>query len=118
MYSSLLGGIFEYITSLVLDVWLHAKFWDYSNMFLNINGRTTILFMIIWGVIGVIILKFIYPFLSNLVEKIPYKIAFPIYLIVLIFMIFNVAISYSAFVRMIYRNKGYEPRTFIGKIYD
>ncbi len=118
LYCALLGGFFEYITSLFLEVWLNIKFWDYSKMFLNINGRTTILFMIAWGIIGVIIMKIIYPFLSDVIEKFPYKIAQPIYIVSLILMFINISVSYSAFVRFIYRGQGYNPKTFIGRYYD
>ena len=118
LYSMFIGGFFEYIMSWFLETFLNIKFWDYSGMFLNINGRTTLLFMIAWGVMGTILLKLIYQFVSNLIEKVPYKIAQPIYLIVLIFMIINIIMSFTVFIRMVYRHKGYEPLSFIGKFYD
>ena len=41
-YSFFLGGIFEYFAGLFSEKILNIKFWDYSTMFLNINGKTTI----------------------------------------------------------------------------
>ena len=55
MYGAVLGGVFEYITSFLLELFLGARSWDYSDYFLNINGRTTIPYMIFWG-IGIMIL--------------------------------------------------------------
>ena len=36
-YAFLLGGIFEYIAGVLAEQICHIKFWDYSNLFLNIN---------------------------------------------------------------------------------
>lgn len=49
LYASLLGGIVEYVVSLLQEVFTHTTSWDYSNYFLNINGRTTVPFMVVWG---------------------------------------------------------------------
>jgi len=95
-----------------------VKFWDYNGYFLNIDGKTTLPFMLFWGILGVILLKLIYPFISKWLESIPYKVAQPVYTTVLVFMIFNSIITYGAFGRMASRNKGIEPNTFIGEFYD
>lgn len=52
LYASLLGGIVEYVVSLLQEVFTHTTSWDYSNYFLNINGRTTVPFMVVWGILG------------------------------------------------------------------
>jgi len=49
LYGAFLGGSFEYIISFLMELVLGAKSWDYTNRPLNINGRTTILYMIFWG---------------------------------------------------------------------
>ena len=118
LYASLIGGVTEFMTSLIADVCFGVKFWDYSTYFLNIAGRTTIPFMIGWGILGTILMKAIYPFVSKWVEKIPYKIAQPVYITILVLIILDVFITYSAFARMAFRDNGKEPFTFIGKIYD
>lgn len=118
LYSVLLGGIAEYIVGFVIETLFGVKFWDYSDYFLNIDGKTTLPFMLFWGILGVILMKIIYPFISKWLEGIPYKIAKPVYLTALIFMIFNATITYSAFGRMALRNKGIEPNTFVGTFYD
>ena len=48
LYGSILGGAFEYIISFLQETFTHTISWDYSNYFLNINGRTTIPYMIVW----------------------------------------------------------------------
>ncbi len=118
IYSFFIGGILEYIASFLADKLLHIKFWDYSKMFLNINGRTTVPIMIAWGLMGVILIKFIYPFLSKLIEKIPSKIGNKIWTILFIFMSFDMLISYTVFFRMINRHKNIPANGIIEKIYD
>lgn len=118
LYGALLGGAFEYIISLLMEVFLGVSSWDYSNYFLNIHGRTTIPYMIFWGLAIAILIHFIYPNLSNLIEKIPSKIGKPLVFSLVIFMVFNMLISWTALGRSILRNKGYEPQTFIGTFYD
>lgn len=118
LYAALIGGITEFVTSWIADVCFGVIFWDYSTYFLNIAGRTTIPFMIGWGIGGTILMKVIYPYISKWLEKIPYHIARPIYIISVIFITFDLIVTYSAFARMAFRNQGHRPFTFIGEIYD
>ena len=46
-------------------------FWDYSDMPLNIGGRTNVLFMFFWGLLSVVWIKILYPALSKVIERIP-----------------------------------------------
>jgi uncharacterized membrane protein len=118
LYSFFIGGILEYIAGLISEILFHIKFWDYSKMFLNINGRTTIPIMLIWGIMGSILVKIIYPLISKIAKKIPQNIGLFFFILIFIFMIWNMTISYTAFFRMVLRNKGYAPKTIIGTIYD
>lgn len=115
---SLLGGAIEYIASLLFEITLGIRFWDYSNMAFNIQGRTTIPIMMVWGIGGTILLKFLYPLGSKLIEKTPYNIGRIIFIVFFIFFMFDMAISYSAFLRMVFRNRGVAPKSVIGEIYD
>lgn len=118
LYASLIGGGTEFMTSWVADVFFDVEFWDYSGYFLNILGRTTVPFMIGWGIGGTILMKVIYPFVSKWVEKVPYKIAHPIYIIVLVFIVVDMILTYSAFGRMAMREQGKKPYTFFGEFLD
>lgn len=113
-----IGGILEYIAGFLAEKIFSIKFWDYSSMFLNINGRTTIPIMIIWGIFATLLLKVIYPVISNLIEKIPYIIGKTLCTILLIFITFDIILSYSVFYRMVLRHKNIPPQTKIGVFYD
>lgn len=65
------GGVFEYLCSVFTEVFFGMKFWDYSYMPFNIDGRTNLLFMFFWGIVALVWFRFIYPPLSKTIEKIP-----------------------------------------------
>lgn len=113
-----IGGVFEYFAGVLSEQVLNIKFWDYSSMFLNIDGKTSIPIMLIWGILGVLLLKVIYPFVSRYIEKIPYKIGKILNTCLMLFLFFDMLLSYSVFVRMLMRNKEIAPKTCIGKFYD
>lgn len=118
IYGALLGGGFEYAISFLQETFTHTTSWDYSNYFLNINGRTTIPYMAVWGLFSLGFVKGVYPFLSNLIEKVPVNIGNILFYIILVFLILDMAISWSALIRSSLRRSGIPPITPVGKIYD
>ena len=62
--------IFEYMVSLVLEMLFGLRWWDYSNDFLNIQGRVSLLYSIFWGVIGLILLEKLHPFIQDKIQYI------------------------------------------------
>ena len=67
----LLGGTYEYMASVFTELVFGQVFWDYSDMPLNIGGRTNVLFMFFWGLLSVVWIKILYPALSKVIERIP-----------------------------------------------
>ena len=65
------GGVYEYMCSVFTELVFGTVFWDYSNMPLNIGGRTNVLFCFFWGVLAVVWIKIIFPPMSGLIEKVP-----------------------------------------------
>ena len=118
IYGGLLGGIIEYSISLLQEIFTHTISWDYSNHFLNIGGRTTIPFLIAWGIFTLIFAKIIYPYLSKWIEKIPINIGNIVFYILSIFLIIDMFISWTALFRGAMRKSDIEPITPIGRLYD
>ena len=118
IYGGLLGGTLEYSISLLQEIFTHTTSWDYSNHFLNIGGRTTIPFLIAWGIFTLIFAKIIYPYLSKWIEKIPINIGNIVFYILLIFLIIDMFISWTALFRGAMRKSDIEPITPIGRLYD
>lgn len=55
--------VLEYVTSYVLEKILKARWWDYSEYPLNLNGRICLIATVFWGVVAVAAIDFINPFL-------------------------------------------------------
>ena len=118
LYASIIGGVTEFATSWIADVVFGVKFWDYTGRFLNICGRTTVPYMIGWGIGGTVLMKIVYPFVSKWLQKIPYKIGHPVFIAVVIFITINMILTYTALGRMTLRQKNIPARTFIGEWMD
>ena len=85
----LVGSVTEYTISFLVDTILHTKWWDYSNRFLNINGRICLLYSVFWGVLTLFLIKIINPKIDILIVKIKDKISIKkLKLIILIVIIF------------------------------
>ena len=67
--------VFEYLVSLVLEMLFGLRWWDYSNDFLNIQGRVSLLYSIFWGLIGVFLLEKLHPKVEDLIQKMNAKIS-------------------------------------------
>lgn len=92
LYSIVIFSAFEYLVSFILDALFAAHWWDYTNDFFNLNGRISIFYSFVWGVIAILFINHIYPFLKSkidiILDKIPYS--FQIMLLRLIICIFIV----------------------------
>lgn len=61
----ILGGIVEYLFSFFQEKLFGTVSWDYSNLWFNINGRTSLLHCIYWGTGGVLFVKYVYHFIEK-----------------------------------------------------
>lgn len=73
LVSAVVGGAFEYFVSWFLEMAFGAVAWDYTGRFLNIGGRTDFMFMCMWGVLGVVWIKLVLPWLVGFVNRIPWQ---------------------------------------------
>lgn len=55
------SAVAEYATSWILEKRFHARWWDYSTIPLNINGRICVPVSIAFGLAGVAVVKFLIP---------------------------------------------------------
>lgn len=93
IFGTILGGAYEYICSVFTELVFGTVFWDYSDIPFNLGGRINLLYCFFWGIAAVIWLKYLYPRLSALIEKIPKKAGIPITWLMILFMIFNMIMS-------------------------
>lgn len=73
LVSAVIGGGFEYLTSWFMQFAFGIVAWDYSGTFLSIDGRTNGMFMAMWGVLGVVWIKLLLPWMLKLVNLIPWN---------------------------------------------
>lgn len=69
--STILVTFLEWLTGFLLEKLFHHRWWDYSDMPLNIGGYVCLVFSLVWGVACVLIVKLIYPLTNKLVSFIP-----------------------------------------------
>lgn len=108
------GSILEYIMSLGMELVLGFTAWDYSRKPLNINGRICVRYSLFWGILGIVWIKYIYPYLSKLISKINNKLV----IYVAIFLIFDILLTGVALNRAKAQEKGIEARYTYEKILD
>lgn len=89
----ILGGSYEYVCSVFTELAFGTVFWDYSGFAFNLGGRINLLFCFFWGIVAVIWLKLVYPFLSGLIERIPKRPGILACNVLLVFMLFNMLVS-------------------------
>ncbi len=61
--------VFEYVASYVLEVIFGLRWWDYSEDLLNLQGRVSLSYSIIWGALGILLIEGIHPYIFKLLEK-------------------------------------------------
>lgn len=69
--SMLVVTALEWVTGFILEKLFHNKWWDYSDMPLNLNGYVCLLFSLVWGVGCVVIVKWVHPFIFRGICAIP-----------------------------------------------
>ncbi len=68
---SILGNIIEYALSYILEAMYGMRFWDYSYLDWNLNGRICVKYSIFWGILAIILIKLIKPAIDKIINQIP-----------------------------------------------
>lgn len=117
-FSALLGGVAEYGLSWAEELAFHTRSWNYEGLFLNIGGRTTIPYMIVWGIAGALIIRYLFPLYMKALNKIPPKILTTLAVVATVYIVADIALTSSVLVRFYFRRNGKAAFTFIGKKID
>lgn len=117
-FGALLGGGFEYLISFLQETFVGTISWDYSNHYINFHGRTSVPIMICWGFFIMCYIHLVYPKLSKLIEQIPVSFGTIMTRILVVYLCFDMLISWSALLRQNMRRKNIEPLTFVGEFFD
>lgn len=91
--STILLTLWEYIVGFILEKIFKTKYWDYSQIKFNINGRVCLKNSIYWGILGVAFTFIIHPFIQREMDLIPAELLFYINIVVYIIFLTDVIIS-------------------------
>lgn len=104
--SMFIGIIFEYICSLFQETAFGTVSWEYSRTFLNLGGRTNLLYGVFWGVLGLVWIKVLFPIIFKYIKKVRKRFGIVLTWMLFILMFFNITISGLAIYRQAQRHKG------------
>ena len=93
--SFLIEGCFEFLTGTMLEKIFHKKWWDYSELFLNIKGRVCLLSSSVFGILVVLLIKVIHPAVEYVTFLFPTGILHLIIVSLLILFIRDIVITIS-----------------------
>lgn len=66
-----LATLLEYITSLVMEMIFHTRWWDYSNLPLNLKGRVCLPVSLFWGLLAILMLHILQVGINGMIAMIP-----------------------------------------------
>lgn len=65
------ASLLEYVTSWVMEVLFHARWWDYSKHKFNLHGRIYLGASLLWGALSVLLFAVLKPLSDRLIDRIP-----------------------------------------------
>lgn len=114
----LAGSAVEYATSLFQQVCFGTKSWDYSMHFLNLGGRVSLQMAIIWGLLGILFVRFIFPHVQSFFAHLNRNTNHVVCAFLTLFMVVNLTVTSLAILRWGERAKGVAPGSSIERILD
>lgn len=118
LIGSLFGGAFEYLLCYLQEQLLGCRSWDYSEKILNINGRTSIPCMIIWGMLCLAAISYIFPFLIEMIHKMPERRRLYLGFALLWIILFDAFLSLMAVIRYVQRFEGFYFKSSFFRFFD
>ena len=104
--SAFVGAGFEYFCSWLQEQMFGTVSSDYSDTPFNLDGRTNLMYALIWGFLGLVWVRYLYPWTAKLIEKIPKRAGAIITTFLIVFMAFNGFMSVTATARWTQRTEG------------
>lgn len=91
--SFLVLSAWEYVVGVLLEKIFKTRYWDYSDHKINIKGRVCLFNSVCWGIIGVLFIKYIHPFIEKNMELVNPFILKNVVLVITILFIIDTIIS-------------------------
>ena len=117
-YGAILLGSVEYLASFFEELLTGSTSWGYSSVITNIDGRTTVIFALFWGLCATLVLQFIHPQFLQFLFEIDRKWVRIVVYTFFAFYMFDIVFSHTAVILAGMRAQGYQSRTFIGRFFE
>lgn len=91
--SSILCSVLEYVSGYFLEKMWGVKWWDYSEMFMNLDGRICLMSCLMFGVGGIFLIFFLIPIYTALYNKIPEKLRLTAGIVLILLFVADAAYS-------------------------
>ena len=116
---TIIGGAFEYFVSWFMEIGFGAVAWNYDDQWLGwlFGGRTCPLYASMFGLLGVVWIKAMLPWLLKLINRIPWNKRVVVTTICGILMAVNCVMTLQALDNWYSRSAGIEPITPIEQFY-
>ncbi len=86
-------SLLEYFTAFILEKAFNSTWWDYSDKPFNIRGRICLSNSTLWAVLSTIIVRYVQPYTTRLVDQIPHNFGITTLYILLIYFIIDLIFS-------------------------
>lgn len=73
-WSMIAATVFEYVVGLIMETLFKVKYWDYSTHKFQFQGRICLQSSLCWGLMGLILARFIHPPVERLVVHLPFAL--------------------------------------------
>ena len=86
-------SLLEYTTSYIMEKIFKLRWWDYTNMKYNLNGRICLETMTPFSLLGALTIKYVTPYLINVMNNFSLKVILTISIILITIFIVDIVIS-------------------------
>lgn len=117
--SAIVGGLFEALCSVVQEAVFGTVSWHYESQHIALfGGRTSVMYMLFWGILGVLYMRGIYPPIGRLFDRLARRQQRFFAAVVAIVLGLDLLLSGLAVTRWVERDKGQPPSSSIGRLMD
>jgi uncharacterized membrane protein len=88
-------SVLEYFASYILEKIFKVRWWDYEDKKFNINGRICLEMAVPFGLLGLIVIYILFPFVNHILSLLPNVLIYLITVIILILFIIDLILSFN-----------------------
>ena len=100
IFGGVIASIIEFIADIILEYVFHTRLWNYSNRKFNIKGRVCLLNSSLFATLSLILMEFINPLISNIINEFSNNtIIVTAYIFIIIFVI-DFSLTVSEFINL------------------